>query len=159
MSAPIPLTAFQLLVNRLLRRPLWKMQSVQDLLLLEYEQVLALIHSGELCWAFDIRGRGRRVEPRVLAHCVVERKFGVINEIGPTRKLTIRKVFQLILPRRDVRSTELKRKFSCEQQHIHFLGRENFTIARKPQATDGSNSFTVFGLASVEKFLAKRRIT
>jgi hypothetical protein len=154
-----PPAAIRPIVDKLLRRKLWKMRSVQDFLDLEYEQVLAMIQNGELCWAFDIGSGGARGEPHVLAHCAVEKKYGMIKEIGRlTRKLTFYQVVQLILPRRHVRSTELKRIFSCGSDHIHKLAKDNFTVAREPKAADGPNSFTVFNRASIAKFLSERRM-
>lgn len=149
------------LKNKLVRRPLWKVKSVGDFLDLEYDQVLAKIQCGEILWAFNIAtrvSRGSRIEPRVLSHCVVEKKMGEIAEIGATRKLTLEKVIGLILPKRDVRSTELKRVFACDGDHVYALAKDNFTVTRKPTAKDGPNSYTVFSRASIENFLAKRRM-
>jgi hypothetical protein len=146
------------LKKKMVRRPLWKIKSVQDFLNLEYEQVMAKIQSGELLWAFNIGNDRARSEIRVLSHCVVELKMGEIHQVGPTRKLTLLKVINLILPGRDIRSTELKRFFSCGSEHIHQLAKKNFIVARKPKAADGPHSFTVFRRASVAKFLERRRI-
>ncbi|HEX3857685.1 MAG TPA: hypothetical protein VHY30_10375 [Verrucomicrobiae bacterium] len=146
------------LKNKLIRRPLWKMKSVGDFLDLEYEQVMAHIQSGGLLWAFNIATRGSRIEPRVLAHCAVEKKMGEIAETGAMRKLTLGKVINLILPPRNIRSTELKRILSCSSCHIYALAKNNFKIVRKATAKDGPDSYTVFQRASVEKFLEKRRM-
>jgi hypothetical protein len=143
--------------KKLIRRPLWKMKSVADFLDLDYGRVMEKIQSGELPFAFDISARKSRSEPRVLAHCVVEMKMGAIPSIGATRNLTMEKVINLILPDRAIRSTELKRLLGCGSDHVYKLAK-NFSVARKPAANDGPNSYTVFHRASVEKFLSSRRI-
>jgi hypothetical protein len=67
-------------------------------------------------------------------------------------------VYKLILPSRDIRSTELQRILACSHQHVHEL-KSNFTIVREPQQADGPNSFTVFSRQSIVDFLKARRIS
>lgn len=67
-------------------------------------------------------------------------------------------VYKLILPNRDLRSTELQRILACSHQHVHDL-KINFVVTREPLQADGPNSFTVFSRASVEKFLRSRRVS
>ena len=136
-------------------RPLWKVRSVADFLCLEPCQVMQQIESGELLWAFDIGLSGRMTEPRILSRCAVEKKFGVVDSVGSTRNLSLPEVINLILPARDLRSTELERLLSCSQQHVYAL---KFKIARKPAAKDGPHAFTVFTRTSVAEFLSSRRI-
>jgi hypothetical protein len=138
------------------RRPLWKPISVMDFLDLDYDQVMAKIQSGDFSFAFDI-GLGTRSAPRILAISVLEHKLGPLPDIGATRDLKLPEVINLVLPCRDIRSTELKGLFSCDSQHVHRL-KKYFRVARKPQAADGPNSYTVFHRASVETFLAQRRM-
>jgi hypothetical protein len=143
--------------DRLVSRPLWSARSAAAFLDLKYSQVMAKIQSGELLWAFNI-GLGRHAEVRIFSACVVELKLGEIAKIGPTRKLYLKRVIDLILPQRDVRSTELKRLLSIEQQHVYRLAEKYFVVTRKPKQADGPHSFTVFSRASIAKFLAARRI-
>jgi hypothetical protein len=67
-------------------------------------------------------------------------------------------VYKLILPGRDLKSTELKRILACSHQHVHLL-KTNFYVTREPLQADGPNSFTVFSRKSVEDFLRARRIS
>ena len=67
-------------------------------------------------------------------------------------------VYKLILPNRDIRSTELKRILACSHQHIYEL-KPNFTVTREPLQSDGPNSYTVFSRDSIVKFLKGRRIS
>ena len=76
----------------------------------------------------------------------------------PMPTLAEEQVYKLILPNRDIRSTELRRILACSHQHVHEL-KEHFTIVREPLQSDGPNSFTVFARASIEKFLRSRRIS
>ncbi len=115
------------------------------------------VQSGELLFAFNI-GLGRRAAVRIFSACVVELKLGVVAKVGPTRKLDLKRVIDLILPQRDVRSTELKRLLSIEQQHVYRLAQIFFVVTRKPKDADGPNSLTVFSRASVVKFLKERRM-
>lgn len=141
----------------LLRRPLWQVGTVSDCLDMTRDEVMAKIDSGEFAWAFNIAAAKSRSETRILAHCVVENAMGPLNEIGATRNLQLPQVLDLVLPKRDIRSTELKRIFSCAHNHVHQIA-QSFSVASKPTATDGPNSFTVYHRASVAKFLTDRRI-
>jgi len=76
----------------------------------------------------------------------------------PMPALTEDEVYKLILPNRDLRSTELKRILACSHQHIYEL-KENFTVTRPPAQADGPNSFTVFSRDSIVKFLRSRRLS
>jgi hypothetical protein len=142
----------------LLRRPLLRVQTVQDCLDKTRDEVNAMIDSGELAFAFDLAAkRESRTDPRVFTLCVAE-NTGWKNPAGQTKNYRLPEVLGMILPQRDVRSTELKRIFACSSKHIYKLA-ENFTIARKPTVNDGPNSYTVFRRTSVEKFLAGRRMS
>ena len=76
----------------------------------------------------------------------------------PMPKLQEDDVYRLILPGRDIRSTELQRILACSHQHIHDL-KEHFTVIREPLQSDGPTSFTVFSRSSIENFLRSRRIS
>ncbi len=139
------------------RRPLWKLGTVADFMDLDTAQVMARIEDGTFPYAFNLGNSGRCAAPRILAVSVLEKKLGRLPDIGATKDLDLPAVIDLVLPARDVRSTELQRLFSLSQQIIHKHGR-NFKVTRKPKATDGPNSYTVFNRASVAAWLAKRRI-
>ena len=139
------------------RRPLWKVKTIEDFFDLPRARVMAKIESGEFPWAFNI-GQGKHTkEPRILAYSVLEAQIGPFEGIGATKNLQLPELINLILPARDVRSTELGRLFSCGHDQIRKLT-PNFIITKKPAAQDGPLSFTVFSRASVAKFLAQRRM-
>ena len=144
---------------KLTRRPLWKAQSAAAFMDVEYDQIIQKIQNGELLWAFNVGTSSRRVEPRILSHCIVECKLGQ-TAIGPTNKLNLAQVINLILPQRDLRSTELRRILSCSHQQVFSIAKKfKFTITRKPNQKDGPNSYTVFSRASVARFLMKGRMS
>jgi hypothetical protein len=141
----------------LLKCPLMRMQTVQDCLNKSRDEVNAMIESGELPFAFDLSSKpGCRRELRVFSLCVAE-NTGWKNPAGQTKNYQLPEVVGMILPRRDVRSSELTRFFAVGHDHVHRLGK-NFTVTRKPSAKGGPNSFTVFDRPSVEKFLISRRL-
>ena len=140
------------------RRPLWGVVSTAWLLDLNYRQVMQKIEDGSLPLAFNIGTGKRRREPRIFSASVLELAFGIDNTIGATKKLSLPAAIDLILPRRDLRSTELKRLLSCDEKQIHVL-KKDWRITTQPKAKDGPNSFTVFSRASVAAWLTQRRIT
>jgi hypothetical protein len=142
----------------LLRHPLLRVQTVQDCLDKTRQQVNAMIDSGELLFAFDLSANQKnRTDPRIFTLCVAE-CTGWKNPAGQTKNYKLHEVLRMILPPRDVRSTEMRRIFSCSSDHVYQLAK-NFTIARKPTVNKGPNAFTVFHYVSVENFLERRRIT
>jgi hypothetical protein len=141
----------------LLRRPLLRVETVQDCLGKSRDEVDAMIQDGSLAYAFDISTKpGTRTEPRIFTLCVAE-KTGWRNPSGQTKNYQLAEVVGMILPQRDVRSTELRNLFACSCDHIYQLA-NNFKVTRKPAATGGPNSYTVFSRASIETFLTRRVI-
>jgi hypothetical protein len=141
----------------LLKCPLMRAQTVQDCLNKSRNEVNAMIESGALPFAFDLAPtNSKRKEPRVFTLCVAE-STGWKNPAGQTKNFHLPEVIGMILPKRDVRSSELKRIFACSRDLIGDLA-ENFSVARKPVVNDGPNCFTVFHRESVATFLEKRRI-
>ena len=153
----------------LMRRPLLKLETVCDCLDKTRDQVSAMIDNGELPFAFDLATvfSKRRVhrnnqernwtrQIRVFSLCVAERT-GWTNPAGQTKNFSLPEVIGMILPARDVRSTDLKNRFNCSSDHIYNLA-PNFTIIRRPAVKDGPESYTVFKRDSVAAFLEKRRM-
>lgn len=151
-----PLTLKLIITANLKRRPLWRAKTIEDFFDLSRRKVMARIESGEFPWAFNI-GLGKKCEPRIFGYSVMESVLGPFENIGATKNLQLAEVINLILPKRDVRSTELARLLSCNQKHVQTLIPQ-FTITKKPTAKDGPYSFTVCSRASVAAFLEKRRI-
>lgn len=140
------------------RRPLWPVKVIENFFDLTGEQVVARIENGEFEYAFNITTEKRRREPRILALCVLEKTMSPFKEARATHNLKFPQVIDLILPQRDVRSTELRRIFCCSSGHVYQLARY-FTVTKKPTARDGPKSYTIFSRASVAKFLERRLIT
>ena len=141
----------------MLRRPLLHPETVMDCLDVSREQLNQLIQNGELPFAFNIGAAKSRTEPRILAHCVVEKQLGPIPGIGSMRNLGLAEVVNLILPKRDIRTTELRRLLATGNQW--FLNNsKNFSVIQKAENATGPNSFAVLCRASVASFLEKRRI-
>ena len=141
----------------LLKRPLLRVETVQDCLALSRDQVNQMIENGELPFAFNLASDSKRTDPRVFALSVAE-KTGWKNPVGQTKNLKLPEVIGMILPKRDLRSTELERILACSHQMV-FRSKNKFTSARKPAASSGPNSYTVFTRASVETYLTQRRMT
>lgn len=152
-------TSLSLIITaNLKRRPLWKVKTIEDFFDQSRQQVMAKIENGDFPWAFNIGVGENRREPRVLGYCVMEQVLGPFKGIGATKNLRLPEVIDLILPKRDIRSTELKRFFSCNEQHVHHGLASKFTITKKPAAKGGPYSYTVFSRASIERFLTSRRM-
>ena len=96
---------------------------------------------------------GRRREIRIYAPSAWAFCYG-----QPMPALTEEAVYKLILPNRDLRSTELQRILACSHQHVYEL-KKHFTVTREPAAADGPNSFTVFSRQSIVDFLRSRRLS
>jgi hypothetical protein len=152
---PITLVAFITAVLK--HRPLWKARTIEDFFSLTPEQVRERIDNGEFPWAFNI-SLGKKTDLRVLSWSVMETHLGPFKEIGATKNLALPEVINLILPQRDIRSTELQRRLSCSPEHVYALAPRNFKVTRKPLQAGGPNSYTVFSRASVENFLIRRRV-
>ena len=153
-----PIAVIQTIKVNLLRRPLWRLTTAQECLDKSRDEVTAMVESGELPWAWDLGlGRSRR-EIRVLSASVVEKSIGPIPNLGSTQNLQLSEVLDLVLPKRDLRSTELTRIFGCSHQQVGQLA-PHFAIVKQSRAADGPDSYKVFSWASVATFLKKRRVT
>lgn len=106
----------------------------------------------KFAWDIAVAGSARReiriYAPSAWAFCYQK----------PMPALTEEEVYRLILPGRDLRSTELQRILACSHQHVHEL-KSHFKIVRRPLQADGPNSFTVFARQSIVDFLKSRRLS
>lgn len=152
-----PAALLQTIRLNLMLRPLLHRETAQDCLCLPREEINKMIKSGELAWAFEVGKSDKKTEPRILTLCVVEKQIGPIPAIGASKNLRLDEVVDLILPQRDIRSTELKRILSCGNDWFR-ANKSSFKIVQPANATDGPNSYCVISRASVGEFLAKRRI-
>jgi hypothetical protein len=161
MISQAPSTALQMLVNKLLRRPLLRPKVVMFLLGISHTKLISMIEAGELTWAWDIGFGKTRREVRVLNHSVVEKKMGTIANIGRMRNLKLPEVLNLFLPqtRSSIRGGELQRLLDCNSDSIrrYYLSGELKKIS-KALPKFGPNSSPHFTRESIVGFFTKRRI-
>lgn len=135
-------------------RPLLKLSSCEDFFDRDYDTLILDVENRILCFAWDIASPGTtRREVRLWRGAAL-----AFYHDRPVPKVSEDDVYKLILPNRDLRSTELERIFSCTHQHIYSLA-DLLSITRPPVQADGPNSFTVFSRASIVTFLRARRIS
>jgi hypothetical protein len=135
-------------------KPTLALESCADFFDRDYEVLLADVENRVIKFAWDIAMAGAaRREIRIYAASAwafcYQRAMPDLKEED---------VYKLILPARDIRSTELKRILACSHQHVYEL-KPNFTVTREPLQADGPNSFTVFSRESIKQFLRSRRIS
>jgi hypothetical protein len=153
-----PQALLQTIKVNCLRRPLWSIETVSDFLDISRGEVMKKIEDGSLPVAFDIGRGAKRREPRILALSAVELQTGPIQGIGATRNLKLPEAINLILPGRDVRSTELKHLFQVGNDWCR-RARENFVAIRRPDVADGPQAYWTFSRQSVAAWLETRRIS
>jgi hypothetical protein len=146
----------------LLRRPLWPAEVAEVCLDIPRRQLLAMMESGELPWAWDLSNGTVRNEIRILAASVVEKSSGPLTAIGATRNLNLAEVVNLILPqkRATLRSVEVQRLFHVSPDlvaDLHASG-EIERLAEVLPAT-GPNASPRYTRASLANLLKKRRMT
>src|ERR1700733_8715964 len=96
----------------LLRRPLLHAETAMDCLDKTRFELNAMIQNGELAFVFDLAtSQNTRKEPRIFTLCVAE-MTGWKSPAGQTKNFRLSEVVSMILPQRDLRSTELKRIFA-----------------------------------------------
>jgi hypothetical protein len=135
-------------------KPTLALEACADFFDRDYDTLVADVENRVIKFAWDIAmtGAGRR-EIRIYAPSAWA--FCYQREMP---KVTEDEVYRLILPLRDLRSTELQRILACSHQHVHTL-KEYFQVTREPRQADGPNSFTVFSRSSIETFLRNRRLS
>ena len=135
-------------------KPTVALESCADFFDRDYDTLLHDVQDRLIKFAWDIAapGAGRR-EIRIYAPSAIAFAY---NKPMPT--ISEDEVYRLILPNRDIRSTELQRILACSQQHVHVIKSE-FMVTREPLQADGPNSFTVFSRESIVRFLRSRRIS
>jgi len=153
-----PAAVIAALKINLIRRPLLQPETVMDCLDFSRSVLMEKIESGELAFAFDLATTTRNSEPRILSRCVVEYQFGADPVIGSMKTLGINAAIDLILPVRDIRSTELKSLICCGNAYLSTI-KPFLVVVSEPEGSDGPNSFTVFSRSSVADFLVKRRMS
>ena len=136
------------------RRALWKLTSLEDFSDRDYDSLIVAVENQTLKFAWDIAAPNTtRREVRVWRAAAL-----AAHREEPMPRVTEDDVYRLILPNRDLRSTELERILSCTHQHIYALA-PLWTIVRAPAQADGPHSFSVFERNSVIAFLRARRLS
>lgn len=135
-------------------KPTLALESCADFFDRDYGALTEDVENQVIKFAWDIAAAGaarreiRIYAPSAWAFCYQR----------PMPQLTDDQVYKLILPNRDIKSTELQRILACSHQHIHVI-KEHFTVTRPPRHEDGPLSYTVFARASIESFLRSRRLS
>jgi hypothetical protein len=148
------MSQMQLAVELPRTKPTLALESCADFFDRDYLTLMIDVENQVIKFTWDIAaaGVGRReiriYAPSAWAFCYQK----------PMPGLTEDQVYKLILPNRDIRSTELARILACSSDHIHHI-KDFFVVTRPPRDADGPNSFTVFSRASIEQFLRSRRLS
>ena len=148
------MSQLQLQVELPRTKPTLALESCADFFDREHDVLVKDVENQVIKFTWDIAAPGaarreiRIYAPSAWAFCYQQ----------PMPKLSEDDVYKLILPNRDLRSTELQRIFACSHQHVYEL-KENFIVVREPLQADGPNSFTVFSRASIVAFLKSRRLS
>lgn len=153
-------------------RTLLPLEFVQVLLDIDEDQVLSLICSAALEYAWDIASRDAdRREIRVWRESVSDY---MTHDDGPRTPARVRvsashqddgPAYQAVLPssRPDFRTTELARSWTASSTHIHQLVADGLIQEnaedRRTRPASGPNSYIKVTRASVISFLLSRRIT
>lgn len=136
------------------KRVLWKLSTCEDFFDRDHDALVVDVENQSLKFAWDIAAPGStQKEIRVWRAAAL-----ALRRNEPLPRVTEDEVYRLILPNRDLRSTELQRIFSCSHPHITTL-RPLLVVTREPLQADGPNAFTVFCRASVIAFLKARRLS
>ena len=135
-------------------KPTLALESCADFFDRDYDTLKVDVENGVIKFTWDIATAGatrreiRIYAPSAWAFCYQR----------PMPSLAEEQIYKMILPGRDLRSTELKRILACSSDHVHNL-KPYLDVTREPRQGDGPNSFTVFSRASIEKFLRSRRLS
>lgn len=135
-------------------KPTLALASCADFFDREYGALAIDVENHVIKFAWDIAAAGaERREIRIYAPSAWAFVYN-----RPMPAITEDEVYRLILPGRDIRSTELERILACEHKHVYNL-KSLLTVTREPLQADGPNSFTVFSRDSIVRFLRSRRIS
>lgn len=149
-------------------RQLIPMEAAVVLLDRSEEEVMAAIESGGLSAAWDIGASTReRREIRIYRESLLAFLAGVrgpeddfVRGATPGAAGEVSTLEDRIIPHRDVRSTELRRWWSCSNNLVRdliILG--HLTVCGGGAAASGPNAYRVLSRDSVVAFLRSRRVT
>ena len=147
-------TDFPAIIDNAPKRVLWKLSTCEDFFDRDHDTLVIDVENQTLKFAWDIAAPdATQKEIRVWRNAAL-----AARQNQPLPSFTEDEVYKLVLPNRDLRSTELQRIFSCSHPHITTL-RPLLVVTREPLQADGPNAFTVFSRASVVSFLRDRRLS
>jgi len=135
------------------RRPLLPVEAVIFLSNQNPDEIAADCERGLFKYAFDISAPGAaRRELRIYRDCVLH----LVQPKLPLPK-DLAEVFDAILPKRGLRSTELQRTLSCSLQLVRDLDdAQLIKVERERLAVSGPRSSRVYSRASIVAFLQSR---
>ncbi|HEY4414487.1 MAG TPA: hypothetical protein VGO57_02250 [Verrucomicrobiae bacterium] len=137
-------------------KPTLALESCADFFDRDFVELMEDVEDGVIKWAWNIAeqiGDGIRKEVRVYAPSAWAFCYN-----QPMPKLSEEDVYRIILPSRDIRSTELQRILACSHQHIHVI-KQFLIVTQPPRQEDGPNSYCKFSRESIVAFLRSRRIS
>mgnify|MGYP007046916596 CR=1 FL=1 len=142
-------------------RTLWPIKAALVFLDSSEDKVIALVESGALLWAWDLRSpAARKAELRILVYSLLAYKSADATKFNPATA-TAAEVDSLILPhsRALLRGVELQRAWSISGSHVqNLIGQGLLVEATERAAKTGPNSSPFITRSSVVAFLQKRRI-
>jgi hypothetical protein len=159
------MSQLQLSVELPRTKPTLALESCADFFDRDYDTLILDVENQVIKFVWDISARGAELRTPNSERRTPRREIRIYAPSAwafcyqkPMPAISEDEVYRLILPGRDIRSTELKRILACSHQHVHEL-KDNFITTRHPLQEDGPNSFSVFSRASIEKWLRSRRIS
>jgi hypothetical protein len=141
------------------RRPLIPLEAAMVILDKEEDEVLSLMETGQLCWAWDIRGaQAERREIRIWQKCLLA-YLGDKVSLPALAQLNELSVIMELFPRpgEQFKGTELKRMFCCGHQHVlNLIGEGLLTATTK--ASTGPNGSPLVTRQSIIHLFRTRRV-
>lgn len=146
--------AFSIPATRCLSSP----ETVRDFLRLTAEEVTHAVEAGTIPFAWDLRSPGsERAELRLWHPCCESLIKSGARDPGPAPAEV--ELYRLLIPERDVRSSELERWWSVSHQLVHrLIAAGLLPVRRSPAATSGPASYYLLDAAGLRAFLASRRV-
>lgn len=133
-------------------------ETVRDFLRYTAEEVAQAVEVGTIPFAWDLRSPGaERAELRIwhpTAEAII--RSGA-SDPGP--QPAEGELYRMLIPDRDVRSSELERWWSVSHQLVHrLISAGQLPVRRDPAASSGPASYYLLTSAGLRTFLASRRL-
>ncbi len=140
--------------------PFLTVAGVRAVLGADEDDVLKLIETRRLRWAFDLRGAGaKRAALRVFAPCVQEYQAREQGRPAPPCAATVDQVIDCVFSHKRpiLRATELKARWNASSTHLHNLIAAGL-LAAVPGTGDCVNQTPMVTRASAIAFLKQRQL-